>query len=85
MKTLDEIIKLFDEYRANPGQVNGYKILQMLKSRELQLSLEAAQRKIDDLEYTQIFEPSRSEVEKNMLDKYRQIMQIVAVDCQPRG
>jgi hypothetical protein len=85
MKTLDDIVKLFDDYRANPGQVNGYKILQMLKSRELQDSLEAAQRTIEDLEYERTFEPSRSDVEKNMLDKYRQIMQIVAVDCQPRG
>ena len=85
MKTLDDIVKLFDDYRANPGQVNGYKILQMIKSRELQKSLEAAQRTIDDLEYKRTFEPSRSDVEKNMLDKYRQIMQIVAVDCQPRG
>ena len=85
MKTLDDIVKLFDDYRTNPGQVNGYKILQMLKSRELQLSLEAAQRTIDDFEYKQVFEPPRSEVEQNMLDKYRQIMQIVAVDCQPRG
>ena len=85
MKTLDDIVKLFDDYRTNPGQVNSYKILQMLKSRELQLSLEAAQRTIDDLEYKQVFEPPRSEVEKNMLDKYQQILQIVAVDCQPRG
>lgn len=85
MKTLYEIVKLFDDYRVNPGQVNGYKILQMLKTRELQLSLEAAQRKIEDLEYDRIFEPPRSEVENNMLDKYRQIMQIVAVDCQPKG
>jgi len=85
MKTLNDIVKLFDDYRANPGQVNGYKILQMLKSRELQISLEAAQRTIEDLEYDRIFEPSRSDVEKNMIDKYQQIMQIVAVDCQPRG
>jgi len=73
MTGLNEMIETFDYYRANPTTMNGHKILQMIKSGELQKVLLSAQHEIDH---------SRSQM---IIDKYEQIMNIVMADCQPRG
>lgn len=84
MTGLNEMIETFDYYRANPTTMNGHKILQMIKSGELQKVLLSAQREIDQVEYDKTFNSpdSRSQM---IIDKYEQIMNIVLADCQPRG
>lgn len=83
MKTLADMIALFDEYAAAPTTMNGHKLLQRIKSGELQTVLQKAQSELDEAEHDKIFNPNQSQLAEMRLDKYRQILQIVMGDCQP--
>ena len=81
MKTLADITKLFDDYRAAPTTMNGHKILQMIKAGDLQKVLYSVQWDLEEAEHNKIFNPTANVNEK--LDKYQKILQIVMEDCQP--
>lgn len=81
MKTLADIIKLFDDYRAAPTTMNGHKILQMIKSGDLQTVLNSVQWELEEAEHNKIFNPTVNATKQ--LDNYQKILQIVMGDCQP--
>ena len=85
MKTLADMIALFDEYAAAPTTMNGHKLLQQIKSGELQKVLRAVQWDLEEIEHDKIFNPSPSQIAEKQLDKYQRILQIVMEDCQPKG
>ncbi len=83
MKTLADVIELFDAYRDAPSTVNGHKLLQRIKSGELQTVLQSVQLDLEEAEHDKIFNPNQSQLAVMRLDKYQQILQIVMGDCLP--
>lgn len=84
MNSIVDLVQVFDSYRKNPTTVGGHKILQMIKSGEVEEVLHSAQSQLDEVEYNKVFinpDPRMQEI----ADKYKQIMDIVMSDCQPRG
>ncbi len=85
MKTLADMIALFDEYAAEPTTMNGHKLLQRIKSGELQKVLHSVQWDLEEIEHDKIFNSSPSKIAEKQLDKYQRILQIVMEDCPPKG
>lgn len=87
MNDLKDVISVFNDYRDAPTTMNGHKLLQKIKSGELQQVLEKAQSVLDEVEYNKVFcNPDKRKDE--IIDKYCQIIDIVMSDimmsdCQP--